>query len=112
VQAGGQGPLGGQVIFQGQDPQRGRQRVALVEQLPDPGGEGELAAGITAAPASGPLRGDRAGGVQGAQERLLGAQDLGGPAGGVGGVVRVVQVIKPGVTAGRLLIRSTDLLLQ
>jgi hypothetical protein len=41
VQAGGKGPLRGQVVFQGQDPPRGGQGVALVEQLPDPGGEGE-----------------------------------------------------------------------
>jgi hypothetical protein len=45
VQAGGQNALGGQVIFRLQDPQRG----AFVEQLPDPGGEGELSAGIAAA---------------------------------------------------------------
>jgi hypothetical protein len=32
VPAGGQGTLGGQVIFQRQDPQHGSQRVALVEQ--------------------------------------------------------------------------------
>jgi hypothetical protein len=32
VQAGDQGTLGGQVIFQHQDPQHGSQRVALVEQ--------------------------------------------------------------------------------
>jgi hypothetical protein len=50
VQAGGQGTLGGQVVFQVQDPPRGGQGVALVEQLPDPGGEGELTAGVTAAP--------------------------------------------------------------
>jgi hypothetical protein len=57
VQAGGQGALGGQVIFQRQDPHRGSQRVALVEQFPDPGGEGQLTAGIAAATATGPLRG-------------------------------------------------------
>ena len=45
-QAGGQGALGGQVIFQVQDPPRGGQGVPLVEQLPDPGGEGQLAAGM------------------------------------------------------------------
>ena len=49
MQAGGQGALGGQVIFQPQDPQRGGQGVALFEQFPDPGGEGKLAAGIAAA---------------------------------------------------------------
>jgi hypothetical protein len=32
VPAGGRGTLGGQVIFQRQDPQHGSQRVALVEQ--------------------------------------------------------------------------------
>jgi hypothetical protein len=41
VQPGGQGTLGGQVVFQVQDPQRGGQGVALAEQLPDPGGEGQ-----------------------------------------------------------------------
>ena len=40
MQAGGQGTLGGQVIFQRQDPQRGSERVALVKQLPDPRREG------------------------------------------------------------------------
>jgi hypothetical protein len=96
VQAGGQGALGGQVIFQRQDPQRGSQRVALVEQLPDPGGKAQLTAGIAAAPAACPLRGDRARGVQGAQERLPGAQDLRRPAGGIRRVVRVVKVVEPG----------------
>jgi hypothetical protein len=96
VQAGGQGALGGQVIFQRQDPSRGSQRVALVEQLPDPGGQGQLAAGIAAAAATCPLRGDRARGVQGAQECLLDAQNLGSPAGGIGRVIRVVKVIEPG----------------
>jgi len=95
VQAGGQGTLGGQVVFQGQDPQRGGQRNVLVEQLPDPGGEGELAAGVTAAPARRPLGGHHAGCVQGAQERLPHPQHLGGPPGGVGRVVRVVHVIEP-----------------
>ena len=109
VQAGGQGALGGQVIFQRQDPQRGSQRMALVEQLPDPGGEGELPAGIAAAAASRPLRADRAGRVQGAQERLPDAQDLGGPAGGIRRVVRVVKVIEPGGHRGRLLIPGADL---
>ena len=56
MQARGQGSLGGQVIFEVQDPQRGGQGVALVEQLPDPGGEGQLAAAVAAAPARGPLR--------------------------------------------------------
>jgi hypothetical protein len=34
AQPGSQGTLGGQVVFQVQDPQRGGQGVALVEQLP------------------------------------------------------------------------------
>jgi hypothetical protein len=50
VQAGGQRALGGQVVFQGQDPPRAGQGVSLVEQFPDPGGEGELAAGVAAPP--------------------------------------------------------------
>jgi hypothetical protein len=64
VQAGGQRALGGQVVFQGQDAPRGGQGVPLVEQLPDPGSEGELAAGVPAPPAGGPLRPYRAGRVQ------------------------------------------------
>ena len=70
MQAGGQGALGGEVVFQVQDPPRGGQGVPLVEQRADPGGEGELAAGVAAPPALGPDRPDRAGGVQRAQERL------------------------------------------
>jgi hypothetical protein len=95
VQAGGQGPLGGQVVFQVQDAPCGGQGVALVDQLPDPGGKGELAAAVAAAAARCPLRGHRAGGIQRAQERLLYPEDLGGPPGGVGRVVRVVQGIEP-----------------
>ena len=95
MQPGGQGALGGQVVFQVQDPPRGGQGAALVEQLPDPGGEGQLAAGIAAPPARRALRGHRARGIQGAQERLLYPEDLGGPPGGVGRVVRVIQVIEP-----------------
>ena len=60
-----------------------------------PGGEGELAAGVAAAPARGPLRRHRAGGIQRAQERLPDPEDLGGSPGGVGRVVRVVQGIEP-----------------
>src|SRR5579863_3427348 len=56
VQAGGPGSLGGQVIFQLQDPLRGGQGVALVEQLPNPGGEGQLAPAVAAASSRGPLR--------------------------------------------------------
>jgi len=70
VQAGGQDALGGQVIFQGQDAQRGGRGVALVERLPDPDGEGELAAGVEAAAALGPVRSHGARRVEGAQERL------------------------------------------
>jgi len=95
VPPGGQGPLGGQVVFQGEDPQRGGQGMALVEQFPDPGGEGKLAAGIATAPAGRPLRGHRARGVQGAQEGLPDPEHVGGASGGVGGIVRIVQVIKP-----------------
>jgi len=95
VQAGGQGALGGQVVFQVQDAQRRGQGVALVEQLPDPGGKGELAAAVAAPPARGPLRPHRVGGIQRAQERLLYPEYPGGPPGGVGRVVRVVQVIEP-----------------
>jgi hypothetical protein len=68
VQPGGQGPLGSQVIFQGQDAPRGGQGVALVEQLSDPVGEGELAAGIAAPSAPGPFGGYRARGIQGSEE--------------------------------------------
>ena len=50
TQAGGQGALGGQVIFQRQDAQRGSQGMALAEQLPDPGGEGQLPARVATAP--------------------------------------------------------------
>ena len=95
MQAGRQGLLGGQAVFQVHDPQRRGEGVPLVEQLPDPGGEGQLAAGVAAAPSRGPLRGHRAGGIQRAQERLLHPQHLGGPPGGVGRVVRVVQGIEP-----------------
>ena len=70
MQAGGQGTLSGQVVFQGHDALRGGQGAAVVEQLPDPGSEGQLAARVPAPPAGGPLRPDRAGGVQRAQERL------------------------------------------
>ena len=49
MQAGGTGPLGGQAVFQVQDPQRRGEGVPLVEQLQDPGGEGQVAAGVTAA---------------------------------------------------------------
>jgi MerR family transcriptional regulator/heat shock protein HspR len=110
AQAGGQGALGGQVVFQGQDAQRGGQGMTLVEHLPDPRGEGQLAARVAAAPARRPLRSDRARGVQGAQERLPHPQHLGGPAGGIRRVIRVVQVIKPGRHRGkRLLTRARTL---
>jgi len=83
VQPGGQGALDGQVVSQVQDPQRGGQGAALVEQLPtplpDPGGEGQLAAGVAAPPARGPLRPHGGGGIQRAQERLLHPEHLGGP---------------------------------
>jgi hypothetical protein len=100
MQAGGQGALGGQVVLQGRDAQRGGQGVTLADQLPDPGGEGQLAAGVTAPPARGPLRPHRARGIQRAQERLPDPEDLGRLPGGVGRVVRVVQGVEAPVTAG------------
>ena len=96
AQPGRQLALSGEGVFQRQDPERSGQRVALVEHPSDPGGEGELPAGIPAAPASCPLRGNRTRGVQGTQERLTDAQDLGRPAGGVGRVVRIIKIIEPG----------------
>jgi hypothetical protein len=79
VQAGGQRALGGQVIFQGQDPPRGGQGVSLVEQLPDPGGEGQLAAGVAALAARRLDRPDRADGIQRTQERLTPRSSAAGP---------------------------------
>ena len=102
LEAGGEGALGGQVILQAQDvvlqaqDAQGRsQDVALVEQFPDPAGEGQLAAGVAAVPASRPLRRDRPRGIQGAQEGLLHPQRRGGPPGGVSRVVRVIQPVRP-----------------
>jgi hypothetical protein len=92
AQACGQRSLGGQVVFQREDAQCGGQGVALVELLPDPRGEGKLPAAVPAAPAGGPLRDNRARCVQGAQERLLDAEQFGGSPGGVGREVRVVEV--------------------
>ena len=57
MQTGGQRALGGQVVFQGQDPPRGSQGVPLVEQLPDPGGDGQLAAGVAEPAARRPQQG-------------------------------------------------------
>ena len=94
-QPGGQGALGGQVVFQGQDPLCGGHGVPLVDKLPDPGGEGELAAAVTASAAGRALRLHRARGVQGTKERLPHPEHLRGPAGGVSRVIRVVQGIEP-----------------
>src|SRR5207249_5443527 len=84
LEAGCAGALGGQVILQAEDvvlqaqnAQGRSQVVALIEQFPDALSEGQLAAGIAAVPACGPLRCDRSRGVQGAQERLLHPQRLG-----------------------------------
>jgi hypothetical protein len=60
------------------------QRMPLVDQIPGPGGEGELAAAVTGLPAGGALRPHRARGVQSTQESLPAPEHLSGPAGGAG----------------------------
>lgn len=91
AQAGGQLALGGQVVFQRHDAQRRRQRMALVKQLPDPGGQHQLPAAVAAPPALGPGRDHRARGIKRAQERLPHTQQFRGLPGGVRREVRVIQ---------------------
>jgi hypothetical protein len=66
----------------------------MVEQFPDAPGEGQLAAGVAAVPARGPLRRDRPRCIEGAQEGLLHPQRFGGPPGGIRRVVGVVQPVR------------------
>src|SRR5262249_54709197 len=95
VQAGGQGAPGGQVVFQGQDAQRGGQGAALAGQLPDRDGEGELAAAAAAAPAGRPPRPPPARSPPARRNACRTPSTAGSAPGGAGRVVRVIQVIEP-----------------
>lgn len=64
---------------------------ALVDEFPGAGGDARLVAGVTAVSARGAQWRDEAGFADGAEEALGGAEHLGGPAHGVGGVVVVTE---------------------
>jgi hypothetical protein len=96
---GAGGPGRGELVLQVQDSQGRREGVALVELGAYALGEEELTTAVAAVPTAGAERPGRSGGVQGPQERLLDTEDLGGLAGGVGGVVKIIQQL---VEAGTL----------
>ncbi len=80
-----------ELVFEDDDAAGGLEGGALVDEFPGAGGQAQLVAGVAAVSAGGALRGDQFRFVEAAQEALGGAEHLGGPAHGVGGVVLVVE---------------------
>jgi len=86
----------GELVFQDDDAAGGLQRVALVDQFTGAAGQPQLVAGVAAVAAGRALRLDQPGLAQAPQEPLRGAEYLGGPAHGVGGIVVIVELSGPG----------------
>ena len=80
-----------ELVFEDDDAARGLDSGPLIDKFPRAGGDAQLVAGVAAVAAFGAQRGDQAGLADGAQETLGGAEHLGGPAHGVGGVVVVIE---------------------
>jgi hypothetical protein len=87
------GPRGLELVLQRHDPGGSVECHAFVEQLPHPGGEHQLAAGVAAVPTAGALGLEDSCGVEAAQERWLDVEEFGGLAHGERGVVLVVKSV-------------------
>src|SRR5690606_18932601 len=72
---------------------------ALVDQFSGAGGDAQLVAGVTAVASVGAQRGDQAVLAERAEEGGGGAEHLGGPAHGVGGIVVIVELVGGAGTA-------------
>src|SRR3954469_8127869 len=80
-----------ELVFEDDDAAGGLDGGAAVDEFAGAGGDPQLVAGVAAVSARGAERGDEAGFADGAEETLRGAEHLGGPAHGVGGVVVVIE---------------------
>jgi hypothetical protein len=80
-----------ELVFEDDDAAGSLDGGPVVDELPGAGGDAQLVAGVAAVAACGAERGDQAGFADGAEEALGGAEQLGGPAHRVGGVVVVVE---------------------
>src|SRR5690349_6738557 len=79
-----------ELVFEDDDAACGLDGGALVDEFAGAGGDAQLVARVAAVSAFGPQGGDQAVFAKGAQEGGGGAEHLGGPAHGVGGVVIVI----------------------
>ncbi|MGX1490885.1 enoyl-CoA hydratase/carnithine racemase [Streptomyces tendae] len=82
-----------ELVLEDDDPARGLDRRALVDELARPGRDPQLVTGVPPVPALGAQRGDQPRLAERAEEARCGAEHLGGPAHRVGGVVVVVQPV-------------------
>ena len=80
-----------ELVFQDHDAAGGFDGRAAVDEFAGAGGDAQLVAGVAAVAAFGAQGGDQAVFAEGAEEARGGAEKLGGPAHGVGGVVVVVE---------------------
>jgi hypothetical protein len=79
-----------ELVFEDDDAAGGLDRGSLVAQLPGPGGQAQLVAGVAAVPTGRAVRVDQFRLAEPAQEVLRRAEDLRGAAHRVGGVVLIV----------------------
>lgn len=81
----------GELVYEDDDAARRLQGGTAGDEFMGAGGDTELVAGVAAVSAVGALRGEEFRGVETAQECLSDAEDVGGLAHAVGGVVFVVE---------------------
>lgn len=98
----------GELVFEDDDAARGIECGAGGDEFVGACGDTQLIARVAAMPAFRSLRGEEFRGVEAAQKRLPYAEDLGGVAHAVGGVVFVVELA--GQVAGGVLCRDGALL--
>ncbi|OQM77807.1 hypothetical protein B0E55_06300 [Rhodococcus sp. 66b] len=98
----------GELVFEDDDPARGLEWGAGGDEFVCAGGDAQLIARVAAVPTRGALWGEQFRGIEAAQESLPYAEEFGGVAHAVGGIVFVVELA--GQVAGGLLCRDGGLL--
>ena len=98
----------GELVFEDDDSARGLERGAGGDEFVGAGGDAQLVARVAAVPTGGALRGEEFRGIEAAQEGLSYAEEFGGVAHAVGGIVFVVE--SAGQVTGGLLCRDGGLL--
>lgn len=96
------------MVFEDDDPARGLEWGAGGDEFVGAGGDAQLVARVTAVPTARALRGEEFRGIEAAQEPLSDAEEFGGVAHAVGGIVFVVELA--GQLAGGFVCRDGGLL--